>query len=89
MTDTSEELLSFPCRFPVKAMGVNTPDFAAHVEKLVSAHIQEGEAFDVQLQPSKAERYLSVTITLTATSRSQLDAIYQDLTDDQQVIMAL
>lgn len=90
MTQISEELLTFPCRFPVKAMGKNSPDFAEHVQNLVCAHVDTDEDdVEIQLTPSRAQRYLSVTVTLTAVSRSQLDAIYQALSDDQQVIMAL
>jgi len=89
MTQDNQELLTFPCRFPVKAMGLNTPAFVAHVKSLIVAHAQDNETVDVQSRPSKAGRYLSVTVTLTATSKAQMDAIYQSLTDDQQVLMAL
>lgn len=90
MTEISEELFDFPCRFPVKAMGANDPDFAQHVETLISEHITlDNDEIDVQLSASKAQRYVSVTVTITATSRTQLDAIYQALTDDQRVLMAL
>ena len=89
MTEASEALFDFPCRFPVKAMGTNTPDFAQHVETLISQHIIVDDEIDIQLSASKAQRYLSVTVTITAISRAQLDAIYQALTDDQRVLMAL
>lgn len=90
MGNSSEEILEFPCRFPVKAMGKNAPDFAAHVESLICAHVDDPDNdVQVQLTASRAERYLSVTVTLTATSRAQLDAIYQTLTDDHRIIMAL
>ncbi len=89
MTEASEELFDFPCRFPVKAMGANAPDFAQHVETLISQHVVSDDEIDIQLSASKAQRYLSVTVTITATSRAQLDAIYLTLTNDQRVLMAL
>ncbi len=89
MIDSSQELLKFPCRFPVKVMGLNSPEFAEHVEQLIRAHVEDDNPVEVQLRPSKAERYLSVTVVLTATSRQQMDTIYQALTDDERVIMAL
>jgi hypothetical protein len=39
--------------------------------------------------PSKAGNFVSVTATVEAQSQSQLDAIYQELTDCDQVLMAL
>ncbi len=90
MPENNQEIIQFPCRFPIKAMGLNAPDFASHVEKLVSTHVDtDAAAVEVRIQASKAARFISVTVVLTATSRAQLDAIYQALTDDERVVMAL
>ena len=43
----------------------------------------------VRLQPSAQGNFVSVTVTIEATSKSQLDRIYQDLTDCEQILMAL
>lgn len=88
--ETPEELLTFPCRFPVKAMGLNEDQFAAHVEQLIKQHIDDpDDQVEVSYQLSRTERYLSVTVTLTATSRKQMDTIYYALTADERVLMAL
>ena len=84
-----ETLLEFPCKFPVKAMGRNSGDFESLVTDIVMAHAElfKGEA--VTTNASGAGSYVSVTVTIQATSKAQLDAIYQDLTDCEHVLMAL
>jgi putative lipoic acid-binding regulatory protein len=86
---TDNPAMEFPCQFPIKAMGHAQDDFEALVVSLVRQHVPDlGEAA-VRSRPSKEGKYLSVTITVTATSREQLDAIYYDLTACEQVLMAL
>ncbi len=89
MAPDDETLLDFPCRFPVKAMGRDTDDFEATVVGIVRRHAPDLSEGAVTLRPSRGGRFVSVTVTITATSRAQLDAIYSDLTDHDQVLMAL
>ena len=84
-----EEVIEFPCVFPVKIMGANDPQFVEHSCALVGQHTGLIDAAAVSTRQSKSGKYLSVTITINAQSRQQLDAIYQALTDDEQVVMAL
>lgn len=84
-----DTLLEFPCQFPIKAMGRAEEDFEALVVSLVRKHAPDlGEAA-VKTRDSQGGKYLSVTITVTATSRDQLDNIYRELTACEQVLMAL
>jgi putative lipoic acid-binding regulatory protein len=84
-----ETLLEFPCQFPIKAMGRAHDDFEAQVVSLVRKHVPDlGEAA-VKCRDSQGGKYLSVTITVTATSREQLDNIYRELTACEEVLMAL
>ena len=84
-----DTLLEFPCRFPVKAIGLNADGFEALVRRIVLAHAEQYEGVGVTTNTSGAGRYLAVTVTIEATSKAQLDRIYQDLTDCEQVLMAL
>jgi putative lipoic acid-binding regulatory protein len=89
---TNEEkttLLEFPCRFPVKAMGKNSDDFEDVVTAIVLNHSELWPDEPIRLSPSKAGNFVSVTATIEAKSQQQLDSIYQDLTDCDQVMMAL
>jgi len=87
----SEEdtLFEFPCQFPIKAMGKNTPEFDAIVVAIVRQHAGDIKEGAVKIKSSRADKYLSVTVTIEATSKKQLDAIYQGLTDCPEVIMSL
>ena len=84
-----ETLLEFPCKFPVKAMGRDKDDFEALVTTIVSAHAEIVTDVPVKIIPSGSGTYISVTVTIEAHSKAQLDRIYQDLTDCEQVLVAL
>jgi putative lipoic acid-binding regulatory protein len=43
----------------------------------------------IEMRPSKAGNYLSVTLTIKATSREQLDNLYRALTGHPMVKVAL
>ena len=89
MTKDQDTLLEFPCRFPIKAMGKDEDEFVAHVLNLVTPHFPEISEDDIRTRSSNGGKYISVTITVTATSKLQLDAIYYALTDSDRVRMAL
>ncbi len=84
-----DSLLEFPCSFPIKAFGSADEDFDALVVSLVRRHAPDVGDGAVQRRLSNGGRYMSVTVTINATSRAQLDAIYQELTDESRVVMAL
>lgn len=86
---TEETLLEFPCEFPIKMMGRDTDDFRKIARELVEKHAGPVDDDAVQASVSANGNFVSVTVTITATSREQLDSIYQDLTDHDAVIMAL
>ena len=88
MSET-ESLLEFPCQFAVKAMGKTSADFDAVVVEIVRRHVSDIREGAITSRPSKAGKYTSVTVMIEATSREQLDAIYQGLTDNPDVLMAL
>jgi putative lipoic acid-binding regulatory protein len=84
-----DEIMEFPCSFSIKAMGLATPDFVTTVENIINRHTPNSDSNNVTTRPSKEGKYLSVTVTIEATSREQLDAIYQDLSTHEQVLMSL
>ncbi len=90
-TETTEQetLLEFPCKFPVKAMGRDEDAFEALITGIVLSHAGMYAGERVTTNHSSTGKYLSVTVTIEALSKAQLDRIYQDLTDCEQVVMAL
>jgi putative lipoic acid-binding regulatory protein len=89
MSENEETLLEFPCDFPIKVMGKAEPGFEAMVVELVSRHTGELLETAINSRLSKGGKWVSVTITLRAESKAQLDAIYLDLTAHEKVVMAL
>jgi len=90
MNQEKDTLLEFPCEFSVKAMGLSShPDFEALVMQIVSVHVPDLTPDASRSRASKNGKYLSITITFQATSKAQLDAIYYDLTDHNDVVMSL
>lgn len=88
-TPDPDSLLAFPCEFPIKVMGRKGPGFAQAVIDIVLKHAPDFDAASVELRPSRQGKYLSVTCSIRATSRAQLDALYQELCDHPSVVMAL
>jgi hypothetical protein len=82
-------LIKFPCDFPIKAFGYTDSDFVARVVNLVRHHAPDLAESAVTRRFSGKGKYMAVTVNVRASSREQLDAIYRDLTDCQQVLMAL
>ena len=85
----NESAFTFPCDFPIKAMGHATGNFEITVLEIVRRHAPELTEEAFKSRPSSSGKYLSVTVTIRAESRQQLDAIYMDLTACEHVIMAL
>ena len=86
---SEESPLKFPTEFPVKIMGRDTPDFHAVVEEILARHVAPLHTLPVTRQPSREGRFVSVTVTIHAQSREQLDALYRDLSSHELVLMAL
>jgi putative lipoic acid-binding regulatory protein len=84
-----ESLLSYPTDFPIKVMGRKESRFAHTVVSIVRRHAPDFDAATMELRPSRQGNYLSVTCTIRAQSREQLDALYKDLCDHPSVVMVL
>ena len=84
-----ESLIDYPSEFPVKVMGLTQAGFAQAILALVKKHAPDFDESTVGMRPSRAGKYLSLTFVIRATSRQQLDALYQDLSDHPMVNMAL
>jgi putative lipoic acid-binding regulatory protein len=88
-TPPAESLIVYPSAFPIKVMGSRVEGF---VEDLIAVAQEFDPSFapeTVELRPSKGGNYLGVTLTVTATSREQLDALYVRLTSHPSVKVVL
>ncbi len=84
-----ESLIEYPTDFPIKIMGRREPRLVNTIVEIVRHHAPEFDPATVEMRTSKKNSYLSVTCTVRATSREQLDALYQELCDHPSVVMVL
>jgi len=70
-------------------MGRKEPRFTQAIMEIVLRHAPDFRAETIEMRPSRQGKYLSVTCIVRATSRQQLDALYQDLCDHPGVVMVL
>jgi len=89
MNQSNKPAMEFPCEFPIKAMGLASETLQVAVLEIVQRHAPEADQATLKSTPSSNGKYLSITVTITAQNREQLDAIYQDLSACEQVLMAL
>ena len=89
MNDPAESLLRFPTPFPIKVMGLTRDGFAQAIVAVVQRHAPDFDPATVEMRTSRRGKYLSLTCTVNAVSRQQLDALYRDLTSHPMVAMVL
>ena len=81
--------IEFPCLYPIKVIGVSVPGFHESVLKAVERHTGSISDELVKSKPSKNENYVSIQVTIAATSVVQLESIFIDLKKIEQVKMVL
>jgi putative lipoic acid-binding regulatory protein len=84
-----ESLLTFPCVFPIKVMGRRQDEFAQVITDIVLRHAPDFHPETIEMRSSKQARYISLTVTINARSREQLDALYSELSKHPMVTMVL
>jgi putative lipoic acid-binding regulatory protein len=82
-------LLAFPCDFPIKVMGKRQAAFAQTIVDIVKRHAPDFDPATLEMRASREATYLSLTLTIRATSRAQLDDLYRELCDHPMVTMVL
>jgi hypothetical protein len=86
---TGESPLEFPCEIPIKIFGLNEERFRSAVLTIVRRHFETLDEEAVVERTSRADKYLSMTVTVVAASRAQVDACYRELTAHDQIMMVL
>jgi putative lipoic acid-binding regulatory protein len=82
-------LIEYPCEFPIKVMGHTRAGFAQAILEVINRHAPDFNGATMDMKSSKHGKYLSITCVINATSRVQLDALYQELCDHPMVVMVL
>ena len=86
---SGESLITYPCKFPIKVMGVQAEGFVHAITMIAREFDPSFDAATVELRESKGGKYLGVTVTITATSREQLDELYRTLSTHPMVKVVL
>lgn len=81
--------IEYPCDFPIKIMGATQDTFAQTMAELVQRHDPEFHPGKMAMRPSAKGNYLSLTVTVRATSRAQLDNLYRELSSHAMVKVVL
>ena len=84
-----EDLFEFPCDFPLKVIGKTVEGLAQAVLDIVLQHAPDFDPAGIELRSSRTGKYLSITCTLRAQSRAQLDALYRALSAHPLVDLVL
>jgi putative lipoic acid-binding regulatory protein len=88
-TEERESALTFPCVFPIKIMGRTQDGFAQAIAEVVRRHAPDFDPAALEMRSSKEGNWLSVTATINAGSREQLDNLYRELVAHPMVKMVL
>jgi putative lipoic acid-binding regulatory protein len=89
MLNPVDSLIDYPCDFPIKIMGAMQDTFAQTMVDVVISHDPEFHAGKLEMRPSTKGNYLSLTVTVRATSREQLDNLYRALSSHPMVKIVL
>ena len=84
-----QSLIEYPSQFPIKVMGAHVDGFVEAIATVARAFDPGFDASSIEQRPSKGGNYLGLTITVTATSREQLDELYRTLTTHPMVKVVL
>ena len=84
-----DSLIEYPSLFPIKVMGIHDEHLVHEITQIAKKFDPNFDASTIELRPSSGGKYLGVTITITATSREQLDDAYRALTSHPLVKVVL
>lgn len=84
-----QSLIEYPSKFPIKVMGLHVDGYVEAIVMVARQFDPEFDAQTIERRPSKAGNYLGLTITVTVTSREQLDELYRTLSTHPMVKIVL
>lgn len=89
MATDKESLIEYPSQFPIKVMGERVDGFVQAITMVARKFDPAFDASTIELRESSGGKYLGVTITITTTSREQLDELYRTLSTHPMVKIVL
>ena len=89
MSEDKKPEIEFPYEYPIKVIGDAQPDLNQHVLKVMNTHAPTVKESDLSSKDSSQGKWQSITVTIIATGKPQLDAIFADLKTSSRVKMVL
>lgn len=86
---SNQQIFEFPCRFPIKIMAEPYESVSRYILDVLEKHIEDSENIEFNTRMSKNNNYISITAIFTATSKDQLDNLYQEISTHKQIHMVL
>lgn len=86
---TKTTLIEYPCHFPIKIIGINSPTFLEEIREITLRHFPTIEQEQFTHKISKGTNYLAITVTVYAENQEMLDAFYRDITKHPEIKMVL
>jgi putative lipoic acid-binding regulatory protein len=84
-----ESLIEYPSLFPIKVMGLKVDGLVHAITMIAHEFDPAFDASTIELRESKGGKYLGITVTVTVTSREQLDELYRTLSTHPMVKVVL
>ena len=81
--------MDFPCSFPIKIIGINSPSFVADIEAITRTHYPDIHIDAIRKKHSPKANFIAITVTVNAEDQATLDALYLELTKHPDIKMVL
>ena len=89
MAQEESSKIEYPCRYPIKVMGLDVDDFSVAIVNIIRIHAPDLGDEDISYRPSREGKYLAVNVIITAHSLEQIQALFDDLKASGRVAMVL
>ncbi|ARU58147.1 MAG: DUF493 domain-containing protein [Pseudomonadales bacterium] len=89
MSQPEAPKIEFPCDYPIKIIGDAAPDFKDFVVRVLTKHAPDLDHGKITMNSSRNGKFLSVRVTIVATGKPQLEALFEDLKSSGRVHMVL
>ena len=89
MSQPEPPKIEFPCDYPIKVIGKAAPDFKDFVIKTISVHAPDLDPSQVEINPSRNGKFVSVRLSIVATGKPQLENLFEDLKASGRVTMVI
>ena len=89
MENEDSAKIKFPCRYPIKVMGLDENNFRDAIISIIRQHAPDLNDEDISFRPSRNGKYLAVNVMITAQGVEQIQELFNDLKASGRVAMVL